>query len=101
MAREQESWLTNHPRAYTRLISQDERDLIRKRLIDQGAERVGEPGPRFERFGELHEEWSLNTDRVLMHTVPIWGQRDFTIRLDSSIGFGRKLIKEGTLKRKR
>ena len=101
MAREKESWLTNHARAYTRLISQDERDLIRKHLRSQGAKIIGKPGPRFERFGELHEEWSLNGDRVLVHTVPIWGQSDFTIRLDSSKSFGRKLIKEDILKRKR
>ena len=101
MAREKESWLTNHARAYTRLISQDERNLIRERLINQGAKIVGDPGPRFERFGELHEEWSLNGDRVLIHTVPILGQSDFTIRLDSSKSFGRKLIKKDILKRKR
>ncbi len=101
MTQEKESWLTNHARAYTRLISQDERDLIREHLRNQGEEIVGKPGSRFERFEELHEEWLLNGDRVLIHTVPIWGKSGFTIRLDSSKSFGRKLIREDILKRKR
>ena len=99
---QKESWLTNHARSYTRLITQDERDSIREHLRSQGGKTVGEPGPRFEKFGELHEDWSLNGDRVLMHTVPVWErQSGFTMRLDSSKSFGRRLIREGILKRKR